>query len=580
MKTLAKGIIMSLLTSMVFLCEAQTIQTTTETTYIDSDECKKTSSFYYDENDQKVLHGPCIIKADNKDNSNANFKRIFFYEEKMNYKHGKEDGAYSKVRKLDNQYKYRSMANTRESASVQIQTKITGFYKEGRKEGVWNYFQKANEESIYDSYDYTEVYRNDTLIEYTNRMTGEHFNYKYVADKESGETKRLKSGIIDGYKVKDGIVQSHFIRLNGDVSPIEDDAIKDYLSHAENPVELLPILVEHGYTLVTHNNDNEICMLKRIKNASYNECMALLNDFYSTQNNFKILASSFFKYHCLSTTHKSLYAKQVVVDSLMPYINNQLKLIDSVRNEMENLKMTETRIFQTMYDEIEYDEINRNYKGKVKKGYEWKAKDFTFAHKYLASEIFNSYPPEKYGVFDRINKTKEIYSLFDNYILNSSKYDSIRMMKLVIANNGQAYQDVLNNYHKNSKTDELSRLAYFIHEDSDLQNFAKLVDEEYQRQKNCLSFINARTKMDENSDRIRAFDDAKYIQEVYSSYIKGISLSWNNEESGARLEDVITTQEKLLTVLREKNIKKLNRQAKREKATDLETILSIAETIQ
>ena len=67
---------------------------------------------------------------------------------------------------------------------------------------------------------------------------------------------------------------------------------------------------------------------------------------------------------------------------------------------------------------------------------------------------------------------------------------------------------------------------------------------------------------------------------LYSSYIKGISLSWNNEESGARLEDVITTQEKLLTVLREKNIKKLNRQAKREKATDLETVLSIAETIQ
>ena len=583
MKTTVQCIVTSFLLGLTFLCNAQIIQTISETVYVDSDECKKTSSFYYDENDQKVLHGPCIIKADNKDNSNPNFKRIFFYEEKINYKHGKEDGAYSKIRKLDNQYKYRSMANTKESASVQIQTKISGFYKEGEKDGTWNYYQKANQESIYDNFDYTEVYQNGTLIEYTNRTTGENYTYKYVTDKETGKTIRLKSGTVDEYIVKNGFVQSHFIRLNGDVSPVENDVtnvIKQYLDDADNPVEIIPALVENGFTLVKPKNDDEIYILKRIKISSYDECMELLNDYYSTQENFSIMANTFLKYHQLNTYQKSVYAKQAVVDSLTPYINDQLELIDSIRNEVNGLKTTQTRIFQTMYDEIEYDQINRNYKGKVKEDYRWKADVFTFTHKYLKPELFEGYPPEKYGVLNRINENKEIYSLFENYILNSTKYDSIRIMNLIICSKGQAYPDVLKEYGRHSEASEISRNAVFIRNESDLRNFAKQVDEEFLRQKDCLSFLYTRIKIDENSTLIHAFEDAKYIQDIYSCYIGGISLSWNQEENGTRLEYVRTAQEKLLSILKEKNTKKLNKQAKREKATDLETIFSIAETIQ
>ena len=236
---------------------AQNVKTMTETTTVSvfNNDCKKTTTFYYDQDDNKILHGPMTVKGtvNNTQDPNNTFK--FRCNESVNYVHGKENGKYKYSQKTDKKTTsgYGRLKTVTKTNTIDS---VSGAYKEGNPDGVWIFYYSYKEATVGGSshnklISTSLTFKNGVLAGYKNNE-GVSINFTTVVDTETGTPFALVSGKIDEYTIRNGIVTNYFQRKNGDITPIDDIQLKKILPTVKNPLskETLTALYQAGFGLV------------------------------------------------------------------------------------------------------------------------------------------------------------------------------------------------------------------------------------------------------------------------------------------------------------------------------------------
>ncbi|MBR4738393.1 MAG: hypothetical protein IK058_00135, partial [Bacteroidales bacterium] len=249
--------------SAMFLCNhavAQNTFTVTENVYIKDNKCTKTFNCYYGENDERIMHGLC--KTVGKENivDDKDHKYSFSHTENINYSHGKKEGTYSFQQKESTTTtavytNYQTNRDYVKKSSVNKSKEITGSYKNDERDGVWKETIKGRD-TLWEPYSRkvertddedeknTFVYSKGNLVELTTKDA--HYKFRY--ENKDGRDIALLNGNYDKYTVKDGIIVSHIVRLNGDETPIEND-LKEFIDSKDNLFDYQNELLEKGYIL-------------------------------------------------------------------------------------------------------------------------------------------------------------------------------------------------------------------------------------------------------------------------------------------------------------------------------------------
>lgn len=243
----------------LFLCNtaiAQQTFTVSEKVNVVGNECTKTFTCYYGDNDERIMHGLCKTEGKVKQQEDQYNKYAFSHIENINYSHGKKDGKYLFQQKIyqshvDVYHDYQINRDKRMRRGWVINTEVTGNYKDDQRDGVWKE-TIVNRDTLggeptkdNKTKKYTYVFSNGKLIELT-QPDGTHYTFRHVT--RDGSEIPLLNGRHDKYTIKDGIIISHIERLNGDESPI-DDELKQYIESKENLFDYQDELLGRGYVL-------------------------------------------------------------------------------------------------------------------------------------------------------------------------------------------------------------------------------------------------------------------------------------------------------------------------------------------
>ena len=280
-----------LLCSFVATAQTKKVQTQTKDVDVLGNTCKETSSFYYDDNDKKILHGKYTQKcATNREG--YQFNRT----ESVNFVDGEPDGPYSysytllnkrqvslKLAGYYNRYKnYLVIDKANEST--------TGTYIMGKAHGTWKfsykYYASVGDEVTKDESNSITVRMDHGRPVGVSLPNGNKYTITYHYDSASGKTYNYVTGGNKQYTIKNNLITSHFVRIKTDeISPIDDPDLKAMIDTITNFRYSYFQLLDKGFVIVkTSDNDvlprNCDLMQKSLLPSSY------LSDFYQHMGDY------------------------------------------------------------------------------------------------------------------------------------------------------------------------------------------------------------------------------------------------------------------------------------------------------
>ena len=247
------------LTLCAVCATAQTKKVQTETISRDilNNDCKETTSFYYDDNDNKTLHGKYTLRC-NTQWANGGDSYKFITNEDANYTDGLLNGTYTYNHTLEKKQqatlRYTTPPYYRKATGIdKANNKASGSYKMGKADGKWtiSYMTKSllNNEVTNDKKGNISLQMDNGRLAGVNFSNGEKYTINYYIDTTDEDTLSLVSGRCGKYTIHNGLIVSHFIRLNNDVSPIDDADLSTEIKTYVNPLDHFYPLLEKGFRI-------------------------------------------------------------------------------------------------------------------------------------------------------------------------------------------------------------------------------------------------------------------------------------------------------------------------------------------
>lgn len=564
----------------LFLCNtaiAQQTFTVSEKVNVVGNECTKTFTCYYGDNDERIMHGLCKTEGKVKQQEDQYNKYVFSHTENINYSHGKKEGKYFFQQKIyqshvDVYHDYQINRDKRMRRGWVINTEVTGNYKDDQRDGVWKE-TIVNRDTLggeptkdNKTKKYTYVFSNGKLIELT-QPDGTHYTFRYVT--KDGNEIPLLSGKYEKYTIKDGIVISHMVRLNGDETEM-DNELKQFISNKDNLFDYSDELMEKGYVItegmvglsipykpypLCDEFDYKRCTIYKIKKeqinyASMNEVEKYLLDLSEKpiydfdRNSSEILTS---KTISVPSSDGNGRVRKYLNKSVLAETQHAITNYQKMRSDIEK---GEEQITQLM-DKIKKDE-------RYKTMWNVRIKDMVDSYGITFSRIGFNY--EKYTGFKfttdtakyqsqmrTIQKCLKMEEDFFSYIVKgdkkkiiTSKVDSI---KNIAGENSQIWQKYTEIYNSHNKYE-----FHYIRDNGDagewVEQYIKELNEGLIIADNCLDYARALPQLNVLKEAITASPYFSYVKTQYEASLSILGDGWNGSQNGDKVRQLIPTMEK------------------------------------
>ena len=308
-------------------------------------------SYYYDENDNKVLHGPISINAKGKETHT-------YYINSNSYKTYKQDAtkeliytANCKDGNLDGSAYLKDCESPGQIKAIMVDPyskEVYANFKDGKACGTWKYNIK---------YPRNKVELSATINYENGKITGLSCDKASFTLNSKGEV----NGKIDGVDVKDGFANV-FMRINGDYSELEDEQKQLVSQIKEKGItqETRSMLIQKHYILMENSKDFDLykdiingfplgkheeieskCKvkyyyLKRIREATLKEIKEFCSPYNFSKDNYLNM--------CKNSMIGNLYVSDEMIKELNdwddaknrldPSYNDAISLKKSLRDEM------------------------------------------------------------------------------------------------------------------------------------------------------------------------------------------------------------------------------------------------------
>ena len=567
----------------LFLCNtaiAQQTFTVSEKVNVKGTECTRTFNCYYGDNDERIMHGLCKTEGKEKTSDGPNHKYTFSHTENVNYSHGKKDGKYYCLQKIysssvDVYHDYQINRDKRMRRGNVINREVSGGYKDDQRDGVWKETitrrdTLGGEPTKYNNVEKnTFVFSNGKLIELT-QSDGSHYEFRYAI--RDGREITLLNGKSDKYTIKDGIIVSHIVRLNGDETEM-DNGLKQFISDKENLFDYEEELLSKGYVISEAKNINykyqpcrPIDYSKHIEDDDYSSCTIYIlkkeQINYASMNEVEKYLLDLSKkpiYDFDRESSEILTSKTIYVPKSdgngreRKYLNKSVlaetqHAITNYQKMRSDIEKGEEQITQLM-DKIEKDER-----------YMWnvRIKDMVDSYGITFSRIGFNY--EKYTGFKfttdtakyqsqmrTIQKCLKMEEDFFSYIVKgdkkkiiTSKVDSI---KNIAGENSQIWQKYTEIYNSHNKYE-----FHYIRDNGDagewVEQYIKELNEGLIIADNCLDYARALPQLNILKEAITASTYFSYVKTQYEASLSILGDGWDGNENGDKIRQLIPTMEK------------------------------------
>lgn len=540
----------------LFLCNtaiAQQTFTVSEKVNVVGNECTKTFTCYYGDNDERIMHGLCKTEGKVKQQEDQYNKYVFSHIENINYSHGKKDGKYLFQQKIyqshvDVYHDYQINRDKRMRRGWVINTEVTGNYKDDQRDGVWKE-TIVNRDTLggeptkdNKSEKYTYVFSNGKLIELT-QPDGTHYTFRYVT--KDGSEIPLLSGKYDKYTIKDGIVISHMVRLNGDETEM-DNELKQFISNKDNLFDYSDELMEKGYVItegmvglsipykpypLCDEFDYKRCTIYKIKKeqityATIDDIEQYLAEF--SEGKFdeelrELMASKYF------WSNGKKYINDSVLTELQSAVNKYKEMLAQIQIKRDEIKRFQEKLPRRNKDR--FDEIRQSLS--------YSYRDFLFTTN-------NTLFQKRIESMQEYLKVGEDYYTYvvkkDKANLITSVSDSIRS---IVGEKNPIWQKYSKMLKDNCKYDFDSYCSMKLHvlNKEGFYQYIKDVDEGLIISENCLDYVKAMRQIDMLKEGIAASQYFNYVKAKFDVVIAAANDEWNGKENGDRLRQYITKME-------------------------------------
>ena len=545
----------------MFLCNhafAQNTFTVSEKENIKDNECTKTFSCYYGDNDERIMHGLC--KTVGKENivNDKDHKYSFSHTESINYSHGKKEGAYSFQQKESTTttavyHNYQTDRDYVQRSSANNSIEIAGSYKDDERDGVWKetikvrdtlwepYGGKVERSNIEDEKN-TFVYSKGNLVELTTKDA--HYKFRY--ENKDGRDIALLNGIYDKYTVKDGVIVSHIVRLNGDETPIESD-LKQFIDSRENLFEHQDELLEKGYIL------EEALWIKykqrpNISEFDYNSCTiykikkeqliyASQEDIQEYLNKLSKLKDKDFEEEYSTFTNKKYiwvngkkYIKEEDLPSLLPTMKIYKERFSQIQSGLDSIRSFAKRLSM---------ESGRNQIYSIISPYEQAITTY--------SVYFKNDNASFQARMKEVQECLEIEQDYYSYVIKKDKINLINAKADSIKNIAGENSQIWRKYKEVAK-DKYVFESYERSKEA-LYDYIKKVDAGLNIADNCLDYIKTLPQLNVLKETIEKNSYFNNVKAKYNETIVSLGDGWNGKENGDRLRQQMIILEHCLDYL-------------------------------
>ena len=301
-KTFKALIIICLL--LPFIANAQKIQTNKRVFHndVDNKDYTEVSSYYFDNNDNKVMHGQTITTCNVNNVYDAKNSYKYTYKEVKNYSHGELDGTYLLSWKNESKQLFTIGPRSRVVENITEHYEEGSFIK-GKKDGLWAY---QNREKILNSFNGDdEEYISKRIIFKDGKEVGaEDVDGKYnilLSDSDkispllTNDQHKVLSGRYEQFEIKGNLVTNYILRGNepdkADEKSLEiiNNILNNATSNSETPsVDSMNMyILEYMYSSVNPKFNNrkiiEKCETIYNKDLTYSESNQNKNLLYTAQ---------------------------------------------------------------------------------------------------------------------------------------------------------------------------------------------------------------------------------------------------------------------------------------------------------
>lgn len=544
----------------LFLCNtaiAQQTFTVSEKVNVKGTECTRTFNCYYGDNDERIMHGLCKTEGKEKASDGPNHKYTFSHSESINYAHGKKEGAYSYSLKtysssVDVYHDYQVNRDFKKKRSGAKIYEVIGSYKNDERDGVWKETVKetdtlaGNVTEHNKSEKNTFVFSNGKLVELTT-SAGAHYKFRYAII--YGNETPLFSGKYEKYTIKDGIVISHMVRLNGDETEM-DNELKQFISNKDNLFDYSDELMEKGYVIteglsipykpypLCDEFDYKRCTIYKIKKgqinfASKDEIIQYLSktinekDFEET---YSMIMEN--KYYHIPYGN---YIKVSDLKEVQPTIDRYREMFSQIRTIREEVFALKKKIEENSPQDGEHIRSLIRIDGGI--GYiyldNFYAEDSSKIERWLEN------------MHDCLAVEKKYYSYAikkDKQNIIAAKADTIRS---IYGENSQVYQKFSEIYNKNSQYDFCKKYCNSNHLSVwDLNDFCRSVDNGLVIADNGIDYLRVLLQLNEIKKEITGDPYFEHVKTQYEASVSILGDGWDGNENGDKIRQLIPTMEK------------------------------------
>lgn len=544
----------------LFLCNtaiAQQTFTVSEKVNVKGTECTRTFNCYYGDNDERIMHGLCKTEGKEKASDGPNHKYTFSHSESINYAHGKKEGAYSYSLKtysssVDVYHDYQVNRDFKKKRSGAKIYEVIGSYKNDERDGVWKETVKetdtlaGNVTEHNKSEKNTFVFSNGKLVELTT-SAGAHYKFRYAII--YGNETPLFSGKYEKYTIKDGIVISHMVRLNGDETEM-DNELKQFISNKDNLFDYSDELMEKGYVIteglsipykpypLCDEFDYKRCTIYKIKKgqinfASKDEIIQYLSETINEKDfeeTYSMIMEN--KYYHIPYGN---YIKVSDLKEVQPTIDRYREMFSQIRTIREEVFALKKKIEENSPQDGEHIRSLIRIDGGI--GYiyldNFYAKDSSKIERWLEN------------MHDCLAVEKKYYSYAikkDKQNIIAAKADTIRS---IYGENSQVYQKFSEIYNKNSQYDFCKKYSNSNHLSVwDLNDFCRSVDNGLVIADNGIDYLRVLLQLNEIKEEITGDPYFEHVKTQYEASVSILGDGWDGNENGDKIRQLIPTMEK------------------------------------
>lgn len=552
----------------LFLCNtaiAQQTFTVSEKVNVKGTECTRTFNCYYGDNDERIMHGLCKTEGKEKTSDGPNHKYTFSHTENVNYAHGKKDGKYYCLQKIysssvDVYHDYQINRDKRMRRGNVINREVSGGYKDDQRDGVWKETitrrdTLGGEPTKYNNVEKnTFVFSDGKLIELT-QSDGSHYEFRYAI--RDGREITLLNGKSDKYTIKNGIIVSHIVRLNGDETEM-DNELKQFISDKENLFDYEEELLSKGYVISEAKNINykyqpcrPIDYSKQIEDDDYSSCTIYILkkgqiNFASKDEIIQYLSETINEKDFEETYSKIMekkyyhipygsYIKVSDLKEVQPTIDRYREMFSQIRTIREEVFALKKKIEENSPQDGEHIRSLIRIDGGI--GYiyldNFYAKDSSKIERWLEN------------MHDCLAVEKKYYSYAikkDKQNIIAAKADTIRS---IYGENSQVYQKFSEIYNKNSQYDFCKKYSNSNHLSVwDLNDFCRSVDNGLVIADNGIDYLRVLLQLNEIKEEITGDPYFEHVKTQYEASVSILGDGWDGNENGDKIRQLIPTMKK------------------------------------